>query len=85
MAVLFIGIDPGTGDNQCPAAWVDIEMKPEPDVLFQGWLADEETEAECRQNSPKPDNEAVIRMPFRMIPIIREACDAAERAAATEL
>ncbi|MEV5509595.1 hypothetical protein [Streptomyces orinoci] len=85
MALLFVGIDPETKTDQCPAAWVDVEMKPEPDILFQGWLADEETQAECRKNSPHPDTEAVIRMPYRMIDIIRKACDAAEQAAAGKL
>lgn len=85
MALLFIGIDPNTEDEKCPAAWVDVDMKPEPDILFQGWLADEATLAECLKNSPNPDNEAVIRMPYRMIDIIRKACDAAEEAAAGNL
>ncbi|WP_344024806.1 hypothetical protein [Streptomyces luteireticuli] len=81
MALLFIGIDPDTDLDHCPAAWVDIDKKPEPDILFQGWLADEATQAECRKNSPDPDTEAVIRMPYRMIDVIRKACDAAEEAA----
>lgn len=75
MALLFVGIDPETGDDSCPAAWVDADVKPEPDVLFQGWLADEETQDDCRKNSPNLGNEAVIRMPYRMIPIIRKACE----------
>lgn len=28
-----------------------------------------------------PDDEAVVRIPARMVPMIREACDAVERAA----
>ncbi|MEU7168381.1 hypothetical protein AB0A70_27690 [Streptomyces morookaense] len=85
MALLFVGIDPETKDNHCPAAWVDTDMKPEPDVIFQGWLADEKTLAECLKSSPHPDTEAVIRMPYRMIAIIRKACDDAEQAAAGNL
>ncbi|MBH1933302.1 hypothetical protein I5Q34_03190 [Streptomyces sp. AV19] len=85
MTLLFVGIDPETKTEQCPAAWVDVDMKPEPDILFQGWLADEQAQAECRKNSPHPDTEAVIRMPYRMIDIIRKACDAAEEAAAGKL
>ncbi|MCC3767862.1 hypothetical protein [Streptomyces sp. UNOC14_S4] len=81
MALLFIGIDPNTTGDKCPAAWVDVDVKPEPDILFQGWLANEEIQAECRKNSPGSDDEAVIRMPYRMIDIIRKACDAAEEAA----
>ncbi|MFT2019702.1 hypothetical protein ACMA1D_28285 [Streptomyces sp. 796.1] len=85
MALLFIGIDPHSEEDKCPAAWVDTEMKGEPDIIFQGWLADEETQAECRKNSHHPDDEAVIRMPYRMIDIIRKACDAAEQAAVGDL
>ncbi len=81
MALTFIGIDPNTGDNQCPAVWVDTESDPEPELVIQGWLADEETWAECLKNSPKPDTEAVIRIPARMVPLIRKACDVAEQAA----
>ncbi|GAA0414972.1 hypothetical protein [Streptomyces luteireticuli] len=85
MALLFVGIDPDTEETTCPAAWVDIDMKPDPDLLFQGWLADEATQAECRRDSPQPESEAVIRIPYRMIGIIRKACDAAEQAATGKL
>ncbi|WP_229898690.1 hypothetical protein [Streptomyces hiroshimensis] len=78
MALEFIGIDPSTNDGNCPAAWVD---KANADLLFQGWKPDEETEEECRANSPRPDHEAVVRVPVRMVPIIRKACDEAERRA----
>ncbi|WP_461035109.1 hypothetical protein [Streptomyces mayteni] len=80
MALLFIGIDPETGGGNCPAVWVDTVRKAEPELLFQGWLADAATEAECLTDSPRPDTEAIVRLPARMVPLIREACDAAERA-----
>lgn len=80
MDLRFIGIDPNTGGGNCPAVWVDTETKSEPELVLQGWLADEATLAECAKQSPKPDTEAVIRIPARMVPLIREACDAAERA-----
>ncbi|MEU4208593.1 hypothetical protein AB0F13_01090 [Streptomyces sp. NPDC026206] len=79
MALRFVGIDPGTGGGNCPAVWVDTDAKPEPDLLFQGWLVDEVTQAECLKDSPRPGTEAVIRVPARMVPLIREACDVAER------
>jgi hypothetical protein len=47
---------------------------------------DEETEAECAAFTVPghavgiPDNEGVIRIPARMVTMIREACDALERA-----
>ncbi|GAA1353633.1 hypothetical protein [Streptomyces beijiangensis] len=79
MALTFIGIDPETGGGNCPAVWVDT-TPVEPDLIFQGYVADAATLAECEQKSPRPDNEAVIRVPARMVPLIREACNAAERA-----
>jgi hypothetical protein len=82
MALTFIGIDPNTGHNECPAVWVDTDAEPEPELLFQGWLADEATQVECAKDSPKPDTEAVVRIPLRMVPLIRKACDVAEQAAA---
>ncbi|GHF47275.1 hypothetical protein GCM10010218_30750 [Streptomyces mashuensis] len=81
MALWFIGIDPDSDDDHCPAVWVDTEAPHEPHLLLQGWLADEATNRECSKNSPRPDTEAVIRIPARMVALIREACDAAERAA----
>lgn len=46
--------------------------------------ADPETQAECEGTSPAngsvPETEAIVRIPARMIPMIREACDAVERA-----
>ncbi|MFE5122073.1 hypothetical protein [Streptomyces sp. NPDC056669] len=79
MALRFIGIDPETGDGNCPAVWVDETTAGGPELILQGWLADEGTQAECAKDSPKPDTEAVIRVPSRMVPLIRKACDAAER------
>ncbi|WP_367620949.1 hypothetical protein [Streptomyces olivoreticuli] len=51
------------------------------DVVIQGWKADADTEAECLTVGRIPDTEAVIRIPARMVPIIRKACDEAERRA----
>ncbi|WP_328742206.1 hypothetical protein [Streptomyces caniferus] len=72
MALRFIGIDPNTGGGDCPAVWVDDEKQ---EVLFQGWLADEETTARTRGDSPLPDTEGVVRLPYRMLDIIRKAID----------
>lgn len=77
MRIRFIGIDPDTGDGNCPAAWVDEDTA---DLLLQGWNVDEQTGAACAKDSPRPDTEAVVRIPARMVPIIRKACDEAERA-----
>ena len=77
MDLMFIGIDPDTKEDSCPAAWVDDQAM---DFVFQGYKADEETQARTREQSPLPDHEAVIRIPARMLPIIRAACDEMERA-----
>jgi hypothetical protein len=77
MALRYIGIDPNTGDGNCPAVWVD-EMNH--DLVLQGWRADAATRAECLTVGAIPDTEDVIRIPARMVQLIREACDRAERA-----
>lgn len=83
MSLRFIGIDPNTGQGESPTVWVD-ETKRE--LVIQGWRPDAATEAECASfEAPGhaagiPDHEAVVRIPARMVPILREACDAAERA-----
>ncbi|UGY95110.1 hypothetical protein [Streptomyces gobiensis] len=83
MALLFIGIDPNTGDGESPTVWVDTEAK---EFLFQGWKPSAEREAQCAATEVPghavgiPEGEAVIRIPARMVHQIREACDALERA-----
>lgn len=83
MSLLFIGIDPNTGDKQSPTVWVDQEKR---ELVFQGWKPGPELEAECAALEVPghargiPDGEAVIRIPARMVHMIREACDAVERA-----
>jgi hypothetical protein len=79
----FIGIDPNTGDGESPTVWVDQEKK---ELVLQGWKPDPELEATCAAFEVPghakgiPDHEAVIRIPARMVDMIREACDAVERA-----
>ncbi|AEM87434.1 hypothetical protein [Streptomyces violaceusniger] len=75
MALRFIGIDPDTDEKNCPRVWVDDEKK---ELVFQGWKAGEELEDEVRSTGPLPDYEAVVRIPVRMVHILREACDAIE-------
>jgi hypothetical protein len=82
MSLLFIGIDPDTGDYESPTVWVDQEKQ---ELGFQGWKPSPELEAECAAMEVPghakgiPDSEAVIRIPARMVPVIRKACDAVER------
>ncbi|MCC3770945.1 hypothetical protein [Streptomyces sp. UNOC14_S4] len=76
MALQFIAKDPNTDGRDCPTLWVEDEAE---EILIQGWKPDGETLAKCRETGPIPETEAVVRVPFRMIPAIREACDVAER------
>lgn len=77
MALHYVGIDPNTGDGNCPTVWVDDLNN---DLVLQGWKADDATRADCLTIGAIPDSEDVIRIPARMVPLIREACDRAERA-----
>jgi hypothetical protein len=83
MRLRFIGIDPETGKDGSPTAWVDVENA---DIVIQSYTADEETRGQCVKNTAPghaegiPAHETVIRIPARLAPMLREACDAAERA-----
>ncbi len=82
MAIRFIGIDPETGSGQSPTVWVDAEHE---EIILQGWKPGPDLESECAATSVPghalgiPDGEAVIRVPYRMVPTLRKACDAAGR------
>ncbi|WP_049580120.1 hypothetical protein [Streptomyces sp. SBT349] len=82
MGLRFIGVDPDTGQQGSPTLWVDDTTG---EIVVQGWKASEELAAECAANPAPghapgiPPHEAVVRIPARMVPMLREACDAAER------
>jgi hypothetical protein len=82
MTLRFIGIEPNTGTGESPTVWVDESNN---DLVIQGWKPTPELEAACAAfEAPGhaagiPDHEAVVRIPARMAPILRKACDAAER------
>lgn len=82
MKVRFVGIDPNTDYDHCQTVWVDLENK---ELLLQGWNADAERQAACEAASPAhgpvPEGETIIRVPARMVPMLREACDAIEGSA----
>lgn len=82
MALRFVGIDPNTDLEHCPTVWADEEAG---ELVLQGWKAGPALRATCEASSPAkgsiPDSEEVIRIPARMVPMIREACDAVERSA----
>ncbi|MEN2419623.1 hypothetical protein AABB02_16165 [Streptomyces rimosus] len=82
MALRFIGIDPDTGQQGSPTVWVDDEAR---ELVLQGWKPDARLAAECGafaapgHGAGIPAHETVVRIPARMVPLLREACDAAER------
>ena len=79
--LLYIGVDPNTGDGDSPTAWVDVDAK---EIVFQGLKAGDELRLKVHASPAPhhapgiPDHEDVLRMPLSMIPIIRKACDVAE-------
>ncbi|WP_078894071.1 hypothetical protein [Streptomyces sp. CT34] len=83
MALRFIGIDPESGQHGSPTVWVDENKR---EFVFQGLKPEAELETECAAFEVPghvpgiPPHEAVVRVPFRMAPMLREACNAAERA-----
>jgi hypothetical protein len=83
MALRFIGIDPNTGTGESPTVWVDESTN---ELVIQGWKPGPELVAECAafevpgHAAGIPENEAVVRIPVRMVAILRKACDDAERA-----
>lgn len=83
MSLRFIGIDPSSGSGESPTVWVDEGNQ---ELVFQGWLPSAALAAECAATEVPghgkgiPEGEAVIRIPFRMVNLVREACDAAESA-----
>ncbi|UQS30299.1 hypothetical protein J5J01_00405 [Streptomyces fradiae] len=83
MTLRFVGIDPNTGGEGSPTVWVDEESA---DLVLQGEEADDplrdlagSTEWVPGHTTGIPAHERVIRIPVRAVPILREACDAAER------
>jgi hypothetical protein len=84
MSLRFIGIDPDTNSGNSPTIWLDDTAH---ELVIQGWRAGPELLAECEavgsmpgHSSTVPEHEAVVRIPARMVPALREACDATERA-----
>lgn len=74
MSLRFVGIDPFTNGDNCPTVWVDEATS---EIVIQGWTADPDTRRECLATGPIPDHETVLRLPARMAPILKEACDVA--------
>ncbi|WP_405419147.1 hypothetical protein [Streptomyces erythrochromogenes] len=83
MTLRFIGIDPNTTGGGSPTVWVDSEKQ---EIVIQGWKLGEAQTAEVAStvwveghDAGIPAHETVVRVPVRMVPLLREACDVAER------
>jgi hypothetical protein len=76
MRLRFVGIDPDTDSDHCPAVFVDIESG---DLVFQGWtVTDPAGLSDAARHSPLGSGESVVRLPARMRSIIREAVSDSE-------
>ncbi|EIV91981.1 hypothetical protein [Frankia sp. QA3] len=73
MRLSFVGIDPKSPDNGCPAVFVDEDTG---DLWFQGEaVTGPEELAEVSRHSPLGSTEAVVRLPAVMKAFIMEAAD----------
>ena len=84
MSLEFIGIDPSTGGGGSPTVWVQEETE---EIIVQTYTADPALCATIAETvwvpghaTGIPSSEGVFRIPARMVPILREACDRVERA-----
>lgn len=64
MALRFLGIDPGSGDNGSPTIWDDNDS-----YVIQGWRV---TEADMAEIGKVPAHETVVRIPKRMMQFFPE-------------
>ncbi|WP_246268179.1 DUF6879 family protein [Nonomuraea typhae] len=70
-ALKFVGLDPDTPDEECPAVFVDPITG---DLFFQGRIVtDPEILKRFAEDAPIGDDEAVVWQPKRMRPIIADA------------
>ncbi|MFC7220375.1 hypothetical protein ACFQLX_19725 [Streptomyces polyrhachis] len=79
MSLVFIGVDPNSEVGQSPTVWVDTDTQ---EFVIQGWRASTEDEARCYAAAVPghaagvPAHEALVRVPARMVHMLREACNA---------
>lgn len=82
MTLRFIGIDPETNGNGSPTVWVDEDTH---ELVIQGWKISADLRRQVietpapNHDAGIPDTEYVVRLPARMVPAVRKACDVAER------
>jgi hypothetical protein len=71
MALRFIGIDPETNGDHCPAVFVDDATG---DLILQGTTVTNSEDLEVvASHSPIASYESVVRLPARMRSIVVEA------------
>lgn len=71
MGLRFVGRDPETDGDHCPAVFIDEGTG---DLLFTGWTVTKpEVLAEVVHHGPVATHESVVRLPARMRKIILEA------------
>ncbi len=74
MGYTFIGKDPDSDVNGCPAVWVDDDRR----LLVQGQRADADAQTRTLDDSPRSEGETLIILEPRMIPLLKEAIRVAE-------
>ena len=71
MTLRFVGIDPETNGDHCPAVFVDEDTG---DLVFQGpTVTGTDLLAQVAVHSPIAGHESVVRIPARMRHIVQEA------------
>ncbi|MCT2542359.1 hypothetical protein [Streptomyces atratus] len=76
MTLHFIAKDPESQQDHCPSVWFDDEAQ---EFVVQGWKADEALQLKCLESGPIPDTEAVVRLPARMVDVLKKVIEVAER------
>ncbi|MFE5869420.1 hypothetical protein ACFQ6V_12315 [Streptomyces roseifaciens] len=74
MGYTFIGKDPESDVNGCPAVWVDDDRR----LLIQARQAGDDAQARTLADSPRSEDETLIVLEPRMIPLLKEAIRVAE-------
>jgi hypothetical protein len=71
MTLRFVGIDPNTTGDHCPAVFVDDASG---DLVFQGTTVTDTAElTSVAEHSPIAPYESIVRIPARMRHIVMEA------------
>lgn len=77
MALAFVGIDPDTKNGGSPTVWTDSDTR---EVVIQGWKADQALRQRMaaalapQRGAGLSEVEDVIRVPVRLVPVLRKAC-----------